>query len=793
MMPPGKTPRRRAGACSIAALALLATLAPAPAGAGAQRPGGGDLSPRLAKLAKPAVRTASPDKQARLLSLASAGPGSLLREGNRVLVEVRFDRGAAASLDELRSAGAKIVHVSTRYQVVTVAVKPSELRELSDVPRVASAMETLTPFTAATCPSGDVVSEGDLQLRAAEARTASPEPDGSGIEVGILSDSFDQDRAAATDEADDMESEDLPGAASTCGWTTPTEIVEPYEPEPGDPEPADEGRAMGQIVHDLAPGASLAFASAFNGLLSFAENIEALRDAGANVVVDDVAYANEPFFQDGPVSVAVSDVVASGVTYFSSAANNNLFDSEGNEIGSWETQAFRDSGGCPPAVEALAGFQGTHCLDFNPGAQVDKTLGIKVAPGATLSVDLQWAEPWEGVETDLDAFLLDASGGFLTPPSYTANIGVQRPIEFLQWENNSSSQRTVQLAVNRFTGNTPRLKVAFLQNGAGVVGLEYPKSTETDIVGPTVFGHNGAADAISVGAVPFNNSALVEEYSSRGPVTHYFGPILTSKTPAAPLAEPTVLAKPDIAATDCGVTTFFGFPVIVGETEARRFCGTSAAAPHAAAVAALMTDAQTATPAEIRSALLASAVPVGEFEPCAAGAGLVDAVEAIQALLASEVGEEPDCSPPAPAVNPEEAQAAGDWGSETPPPADPGDDPPPTPPPGEPEDREPPNTFLKQRPAKTLRTKRAHARARFVFASNDPQAVFLCRVDGGRFRSCPPRFVRSFTLGRHVLRVKARDAAGNTDPTPALYRFRVKRISEGRANHRRPQPSRRGA
>lgn len=788
-MPPGKSTRRHAGSsavprrvrtCSLTALALLYAFIPSPAWAAAQRPGTGDLSPRLTKLAKPAVRSAPRPKQARMLSLASAGPGSLLREGNRVLVEVRFDRGAAAGVDELRSAGAKIVHVSPRYQVVTVAVKPDELLQFSDVPRVAAATEVLTPIAAVACPSGEVVSEGDQQLRAAEARATPPKPDGSGVEVGILSDSFDQDKSAATREADDVESEDLPGADSTCGWTTPTEIVEPYEPEPGDPEAADEGRAMGQIVHDLAPGASLAFASAFNGLFSFAENIKVLRDAGADVIVDDVSYAIEPFFQEGPVSVAVSDVVASSVAYFSSAANNNLFDSEGNEIASWETQAYRDSGDCPPAVKALSGFQGTHCLDFNPGMQIDKTLGVKVAPGATLAVDLQWAEPWGGVETDLDAFLLNASGGLIGPPSASDNIKVQKPVEFLQWENESGSQQTVQLVVNQFTGNSPRLKAAFLQNGFGVVGIEYPRSTETDIVGPTIFGHNGAADAISVAAVPFDDSAQIESYSSRGPVTNYFGPVLDSEA-AEPLPEPEPLPKPDMAATDCGVTTFFGSPVSTETGIDWRFCGTSAAAPHAAAVAALMADAQAATPAEIRSALFVSAVPVGEFGPCAAGVGLVDGVEAIQALLASESGEGPDCPSPAPEVEPSEAQASGDWGSESPPPppVDPGDDTPtsePLSPPGEPEDREAPGTFLKQRPAKLIRTRRASARAIFRFGSNESGVSFLCKFDRAVFRTCRRRIVWQAEPGRHVLRVKARDADGNVDLTPAVFRFRVERV-----------------
>ena len=57
-----------------------------------------------------------------------------------------------------------------------------------------------------------------------------------------------------------------------------------------------------------------------------------------------------------------------------------------------------------------------------------------------------------------------------------------------------------------------------------VTATEYPRSSGTDVVGPTVFGHSGSADAISVGAVPFRRST-VERYSSRGPTTHYFGPV----------------------------------------------------------------------------------------------------------------------------------------------------------------------------------------------------------------------------------------------------------------------------
>ena len=181
----------------IVALALACALAPASAWAVASRPGAGALSPRLAELAKPAVRSLPPAEQAERLSLAAEGPGSLLREGNRVLTEVRFDHGAEAGVEDLRQAGAEVVNISRRYQTVTVAARPAELAAIGAVARVGGVTEVLAPIVrAAGCPSGATVSEGDTQLNAANARTSFA-LDGSGVTVGILSDSFD--RAATAD------------------------------------------------------------------------------------------------------------------------------------------------------------------------------------------------------------------------------------------------------------------------------------------------------------------------------------------------------------------------------------------------------------------------------------------------------------------------------------------------------------------------------------------------------------------------------------------------------------------
>ena len=646
--------RLRARRASLAALLAVCALAPSSASGMSDPPGVSDLSPRLAELATPAVRSLPPAEQARRLDLVPSGAGSLLRDGNRVLVDVRFAAGLSSALDDLRLAGAEILTSSRRYQTVTVAIAPARLRELAAVPGVEGVSEKRAPLLSgdgsattaalgAECEGGAVISEGVEQLLVADARSKHG-VDGSGVTVGVLSDSYDQaSGSVATNAAEDVASGDLPGPANSCsGQKTPVDVLEDFS----GPEASDEGRAMLQIVHDIAPAAELAFATAFFSELSFAQNIERLArplaegGADAEVIVDDVVWLEEPFFQDGPIAAAVDKVAAAGAAYFSAAGNNNLFEGA-NEIASWEAPAYRDAETCPLTVLVLLDPGNAHCLDFNPdGGITDTTFGITVSPGETLTLDLQWAEPWFGVETDLDAYLLSASGEVIVIEDGD-NVGTtQRPVELPQWENASGTSKTVRLVINRCAGEcnpaasgtaTPAVKFALLQNGGGVTSTEYPTSVEGDTVGPTIFGHAAASGAVTVAAVPFDNSAAVESYSSRGPVVHRFGPV-EGTAPAAALPTPETIAKPDIAATDCGATTFFAS--FIASEGTWRFCGTSAAAPHAAAVAALELEAvPSATVEELRDAQTATAVPVGTFAANAVGAGLLDADDAIAGLL----------------------------------------------------------------------------------------------------------------------------------------------------------------
>jgi Subtilase family len=772
-MSPGWRFNRFAVRSLLFAIGIVVSL---PAGAGAAAPaakGGGPLSPLLAELAGPALAEKSPQAQDELLGVASEEPGGLIREGERVQVTARFAGGAIDALPQLREAGARVVSASREQQTVALAVAPADLPAVASAAGVKAVWQARRPVAYAAgesaCEGGSVLSEGLGQLQVGAAREAFGLR-GKGITVGVLSDSYDAaTEPVATSAQQDVASNDLPGLASGCSdQQLPVDVLQEFSPSRPEDEAGDEGRAMLQIVHDLAPHARLAFATAFESEESFAENIERLArpvsagGAGANVIVDDVSWFEEPFFQDGPIAAAIDKVTAEGVTYLTATGNDNLLDSGGHEIASWEAPGFRDAGSCPDAV-ALSGFNGKHCLDFDPGGETDTTFGITVEAGETLSVDLQWGEPWYGVNTDLDAFLLSGAGQILGEAieGNSGAKGTQRPIEIIEWTNSGGAAKTVQLAINRFSGGNPRLKFILMENGRGVSATEYPSSSGGDVVGPSIYGHAGAADAISVAAVRYSKSTQPERYSSRGPVVHLFGAV-EGTAPAASLGAPEVIAKPDVAATDCGATTFFAS--LSGGTW--RFCGTSAAAPHAAAVAALLRQADPSlSPQGSAEALSGAATPVGAYGTEAVGGGLVNAFAALSSLpgpLQSEDG-------PSTSVTPLETLAAAAGAGSTAG-ASPGA--------GSTTSSAPavaPKTSFRRHPGKLVRTRSRTARAVFRFGADQAETGFLCKIDKGLLHPCGSQLIRRFGLGPHTLAVEAVSSAGLADPTAAVFRFRVER------------------
>jgi virginiamycin B lyase len=86
-------------------------------------------------------------------------------------------------------------------------------------------------------------------------------------------------------------------------------------------------------------------------------------------------------------------------------------------------------------------------------------------------------------------------------------------------------------------------------------------------------------------------------------------------------------------------------------------------------------------------------------------------------------------------------------------------------------DTKPPQTKITKHPPK--KTKKH--KVKFKFKSSEPNSTFQCKLDKGKFKKCKsPKKYKRLKTGKHKFAVRAIDAAGHVDPTPARSKFKVK-------------------
>ena len=422
-----------------------------------------------------------------------------------------------------------------------------------------------------------VDSQGDVTHQANVARRAFG-VDGSGVKVGVISDSIDF-----------LTTSQIAG------------LVTVLPKQDGIPQKG-EGTAMLEIVNDLAPGAKLYFATAEGGPANLANNILGLRAAGCDVIVDDVQYVNESPFQDGLVAQAVEAAITDGTLYFAAAGNRGNKDSGAS--GTWEGD-FSDGG--------AAGSRRIH--SFGGGFQYDPFIA-----GAGISLDLFWSDPLGQSGNDYDLFLIDATGSNIVASSTQPQTGTQDPYEHID------SVEPGELVVVVKAAGQPRF--LHLDVHGGILGFSTAGG---------VRGHCCSVGAFAVGAVnarrvypnPFSAADVVEAFSCDGPRRIFYGLDGTPITPGnLSSSGGTVRQKPDIAAAD-GVLS--DFPA----GEFNPFFGTSAAAPHAAAIAALIKSFNTNfTPVQVGTILTNTAIDI--MAPGVdrdSGAGIVMALAALHSAV----------------------------------------------------------------------------------------------------------------------------------------------------------------
>ncbi|AGY57215.1 S8 family serine peptidase [Gloeobacter kilaueensis] len=522
-------------------------------------------------------------------------------KGDRALVEIYANgRLPLSKLQQaLEQLGVEVVATNPTYRSGVIAaylplVRAAEAGRLSGVGAVNLALKPVRNVGATT-------SQGVVALKVDQVNAAGIT--GAGITVGVMSDSYNTNTTAATRATQDVATGDLPNLTNT---TANSPGVKFLIDSPGG---TDEGRGMAQIVHDLAPDADLCFATANSTPTQFAANIRTLRTnpaCNADVIADDIIYLNEPMFSDGPIAQAVDDVVTSStlagkkVAYFSSAGNRGKgFASDFRPVSDNVARTRIDPADTtinlatiPSSVNTKGGFH-----DFDPSSKVDISQTI-TSSGDTGTIVFQWDDPFDvtggGVTTDYNILVFNSQGNYVANLSGVANnFSTNEPIEIPSRDLAADTTYRIVIAKSNATRapgvpqQATRLRYVVF---GGTLNAEY-----NDAVGSFVstYGHNSAASGNGVAAYQYDDTfgpppyaPVLESYSSPGPVTIAFD------AAGNRLATPQTRNKPDIAAVDCVNTTFFP-PGPLSSTDLEgdgfpNFCGTSAAAPHAAAVAALL-------------------------------------------------------------------------------------------------------------------------------------------------------------------------------------------------------------
>jgi hypothetical protein len=629
----------------------------------------------------------------------------------RVLIHLTGDVPVASVAQALTQTGKfSVAGQSNRYRagVVDGWVKVADLATVAKVRGVKSVVMSIQPVAEV----GSTTQQGVVQHRVDQI----PGFDGTGITVGVMSDTFNFS-AAAIKEANDIASGDLPGVGNPLGNTQPVVIIEERATQG-----SDEGRAMAQLVHDIAPKAKLGFATAGSSQLQFADNIRSLANLPgapraqvgftADIIVDDVIFLTEPMFSDGIVAQGVIDVTNAGKHYFSSAGNRASTQGYGanfnyvNPAGSPTTGTNINLTGVNAALFA-GGF---HNFRTDGGQDIAQTIRRTSGTGSSNArLVFQWDDPFDVVVPGTNIFtqqatftgtpaqmdfavaltsgtptritataingsafdaivtILDPLGAtvingqdtgtdettFFTPNqtgNYTVRItafnsttgdyqidafanssqGVTTEYNVLWFRSDTGAfisavqsnalivnqavvftgtipiptgQNTVQMVIARSAGSTAnRLRYVFFDNTSAVRPDEYISYQY-----PITYGHNSAANGHGVAAFSAFRPYIPESFTSPGPVTIMFD------NAGNRLGVPEIRQQPAISAMDGANNTFFSGDSQGDSDTFPNFFGTSAAAPNAAAIAALVLQAKggpgSLTIQQMKNILINSAIP----------------------------------------------------------------------------------------------------------------------------------------------------------------------------------------
>jgi hypothetical protein len=492
----------------------------------------------------------------------------------------------AAQLAQLRGLGVTVRSSSAQFAAVPgvalpqaglvhAAVPADKLDAVAGLPWVAAVRPTTRPQVDA----GPVTSEGVALHRADIAQRIGLT--GRGQRVGAMSD-------GVTSLAESVAKGELPADVQVL--------------DPGD---GDEGTGMLEIVHDQAPGAKLLFTGTGETLEDHVGGLRALAAAGAGLITEDLAFDDEPAFQQGLAAATAESLARSGV-FFSSSAGN---------LGARHTPRVRAVGtGRTPDDISDAAF-GSACgpVPHNAVAVAggtDNSFDLLLGQDGLILATLQWSEPraifptpGRGGFTDVNLYLLDQTGRCLAVSNAKQANGVGDSIEQILYDSAAlgagthSLKLVVDVAGTSSAVAPPLIDLRWRTAVAGSAAVDTASRAGSLNPDSNYLGLATSAGAANASQSTDPKTVPLETFSAGGPVQ--IG--LTTQCPrgaagpcegvAGPLFR-TKIAPTWTAADGVSISGSGGFPdpdVCPADVNGQcRFFGTSAAAPSAVGVAAVV-------------------------------------------------------------------------------------------------------------------------------------------------------------------------------------------------------------